>query len=68
MCAKCSGNHATDSCIVTEESYKCANCCKVEGADDNHRADSALCPAYIAAVNLEQAATKNSKQTQSSDS
>ena len=51
VCAKCAGNHATDTCDISEESFRCVNCSKIDGADANHRADSALCPAFKTAVN-----------------
>ena len=60
VCAKCSGNHATDSCSVTDETrFKCVNCSKLDNANANHRADSTECPAFQAAITQERTDSKN---------
>ena len=43
-CAKCSQNHSTDTCTVTEN--KCINCCKLN-KPSNHSAFDPKCPCIV---------------------
>ena len=47
-CAKCNGNHETNSCGHSKESpSKCANCVRANKPTHDHRADDSVCPCYI---------------------
>ena len=45
VCAKCSGNHDTSSCVST--TLKCVHCAKISGTESCHSAASPSCPSYF---------------------
>lgn len=46
VCAKCAGRHATSTCKVPKQSYKCASCIE-HNTDHNHAAWDRKCPVFL---------------------
>ena len=60
-CAKCSGNHKTDTCEAVEK--KCANCCKEGNEDTNHSTFDPRCATMKKMVEKKKKSHLNSRKT-----